>query len=116
MNTLTLNLNQKNLKPNEQVKGNITWFLDKIPKDLEIRLFWHTQGRGTEDLKIIDKVNITPALQGEYSFTFTLPQGPYSFSGKLISLIWAIEFVANPSDDCARKDITLSPTGQEIQL
>jgi len=116
MNTMTLHLNRKEFRPKDTIEGRVSWQLDKTPKDLQVRLFWHTRGRGTEDLKIVEQYAIPPGLQGEQGFSFTLSPGPYSFSGKLISLIWAVEFVTNPSDDCAREDIILSPSGQEIAL
>ena len=46
----------------------------------------------------------------------TLPAGPYSFSGRLISLIWALELVAEPGNHVARVEITLGPDGQEVVL
>jgi hypothetical protein len=45
-----------------------------------------------------------------------LPLAPYSFSGKLISLIWGLELVLEPSQETARFEFTLSPTGEEIML
>ena len=45
-----------------------------------------------------------------------MPESPYSFSGKLVSLLWALELVAEPSGDTERKDISITPTGTEISL
>jgi hypothetical protein len=45
-----------------------------------------------------------------------LPEGPYSFSGKLISLIWALELACSPGSETVRREITVSPTGHEIVL
>lgn len=113
---MTLQLNETNFRPGETIKGDVNWQLDKTPKSLEVRLFWYTQGKGTEDLRIIETKKIEPKQNGFAGFKFILPKGPYSFSGKLISLIWEIEFVTNPTDDCARESIILSPTGNEILL
>ena len=47
---------------------------------------------------------------------FVLPPAPYSFSGKLISLIWAVEVVAEGIKEASRLEFTLSPDGREITL
>ena len=49
-------------------------------------------------------------------FNIRVPQGPFSFSGKLISLLWALEAVAQPGDRAERLPIVVSPTRQEILL
>jgi len=49
-------------------------------------------------------------------FRFRLPEGPYSFSGKLISLLWAIEVVASPGDMAGRAGIVVSPSGREVVI
>lgn len=45
-----------------------------------------------------------------------LPADPYSFSGTLISLVWALEVVAEPGGAAGRIDVVVSPTGNEIRL
>jgi hypothetical protein len=45
-----------------------------------------------------------------------LPWGPYSFSGKLISLIWAFELIALPSEDSIRQEIVIGPDAREVQI
>jgi hypothetical protein len=57
-----------------------------------------------------------PAAEDRRSFQIRAPKGPYSFSGKLISLIWALEIVVQPSEESGRTLITISPTGEEILL
>jgi hypothetical protein len=57
-----------------------------------------------------------PGALGSDPFSFTLPPGPYSFSGRLISLIWALELTCTPSHETVRKEIVVSPTGREILL
>ena len=53
---------------------------------------------------------------GNRPFRFQLPDAPYSFSGKLISLIWAIEAVAEGIKEAARYEFVLAPEGREIEL
>jgi hypothetical protein len=57
-----------------------------------------------------------PNAVGWKDFSFTLPEGPYSFSGQLISLVWALELTCSPGSETFRQEITVSPTGREITL
>lgn len=50
------------------------------------------------------------------AFRFQLPEAPYSFSGKLISLAWALELIAYPSKEVVRREIVLAPGGSEVRL
>ena len=117
MNSLDLTINQKEFYPQGKLRGTVSWKLDREPKNIEVRLFWYTRGKGNEDVLIVDCDTIeTSRMQGEKAFQFDLPEAPYSFSGKLISLVWGIEVFANPSIECQRELFVLSPTKKEIYL
>lgn len=108
---------QTQFHPGEEIVGTASWLLDQPPEAVELRLFWYTRGKGTDEVNIVETVRFDhPAQEERRPFRVTLPQSPYSFSGKLISLIWALELVALPSEDAERLDITLSPTGEEVVL
>lgn len=113
---ITVSLDKRNFKPNSRVKGTVTWQLDKTPKDVSVRLFWYTRGRGTEDVQLADEIQLGADRQGQRGFDLNIPEGPYSFSGKLISLIWGVEAVARPGGECGREEITVSPIEKEIVL
>jgi hypothetical protein len=103
--------------PGEQVEGRIEWTLDANPRALELSLLWYTSGKGTRDIQVLHAHKFeSPGAFGSDKFSFTLPPGPYSFSGKLISLIWALELTCTPGDDTVRKEIVVSPTRKEIIL
>lgn len=107
--------NRAERQPGETVELSAMWALKKAPRTLEARLFWFTRGKGTEDVEVVATQPVTtPAIAGEHVFRFTLPEGPWSFSGKLISLLWAVELVAD--DTSARWEFTLAPGGHEIRL
>jgi hypothetical protein len=109
------NDNRTERQPGETVDLSAMWALKKAPRVLEARLFWFTRGKGTEDVEVVATERVAaPASAGEQVFRFTLPEGPWSFSGRLISLLWAIELVAD--DKSARWDFTLAPGGREIRL
>jgi len=119
MGTLSIELNgsKDTFAPGEQIEGRIEWGLDANPKTLELSLLWYTSGKGTRDVSVLHTHRIdSPGALGSDKFSFTLPPGPYSFSGKLISLIWALELTCTPGDETVRKEITVSPTGKEILL
>lgn len=101
--------------PGGPIAGTVAWSLPENPKRLEVRLFWFTRGKGTEDVQIVEQFAIENAtVQGERPFTFHAPNGPYSFSGKLISLVWGLEVLAEPKDRSDRIEIVCAPGGREI--
>lgn len=104
-------------RPGDRVEGTASWYLEKAPRSVELRLFWYTQGKGTQDVEIVRTVPFdSPGAVDSRAFSVELPVAPYSFSGKLISLIWALEVVAEPGGDTGRLEITVSPTGVEVLL
>jgi hypothetical protein len=103
--------------PGEVVEGTVSWQLDQPAVTVELRLFWYTQGKGDQDVGVVFAVPFAnPGLQGSRAFRISLPDGPFSFSGKLISLVWALELVAEPGPRASRTEITVSPTRMEILI
>ena len=100
-----------------EARGQVEWEFTNPAKRIEIRLFWYTRGKGTTDAQVV-KIHrldvMTP--HGREPFRFVLPEEPYSFSGKLISLVWAIEAIADPGQRTARLELVVAPEGKEIQL
>jgi hypothetical protein len=104
-------------QPGEDLFGAAYWKLDSPAQALEIRLFWFRRGKGTEDAGVVHTVRFDEPMPEEArSFRFTLPTATYSFSGKLISLIWALELVTEPAREVQRLEITIAPGGQEVLL
>lgn len=119
MNLLKLMLKDERtaFQPGEPLEGGAYWDLEKMPEKIEARLFYYTKGKGSEDVEIVEKKEFeAPDLKESRKFQFKLPFAPYSFSGKLISVIWAIELVAKPLEEIERLEFILSPTGREIDL
>jgi hypothetical protein len=106
---------QTSFRPGEELHGAAGWRLDQLPARIEARLFYYTRGRGTEDVVVVQRTRFDPPQQeGARPFQFTLPDAPYSFSGKLLSIIWALELVAEPGGRSARFEFVMSPSGTEI--
>lgn len=104
-------------EPGDEVAGKVSWELDAPPESIELRLFWYTEGKGTQDVEIVDTVAYAaPRAEDDEAFRLRLPAGPLSFSGKLISLVWALELVALPSGDTARAELLVSHLGHEIRI
>jgi len=103
--------------PGDTVSGRVSWRLEEPCETVEVRLFWHTSGKGTEDVEIVDSLVFSEGgVHGDRAFSFSLPLGPYSFSGTLITLTWALELIALPGGDVARVEITVAPTPVEVRL
>src|SRR5882762_9547709 len=114
---ITTRLDKTNFLPGEELAGEITWQTDSTPGRVELRLFWHTQGKGTRDVEVVETMSFDNAgRQDRRSFQFQLPDSPYSFSGKLISVVWALELVLGSTGETERLEIVISPTRSEIAL
>jgi hypothetical protein len=104
-------------KPGETISGRVTWQVDTAPESAELRLFWYTRGKGTQDVENVNSVVFqTPQMNDERTFSLTLPREPYSFSGKLISLVWALELIVEPGSNVERQEFVLSASGTEVVL
>jgi hypothetical protein len=107
----------KEYVPGQAIAGTVAWRLESVPKDVELRLFWYTEGKGTQDTETIEVEHFVDAQAVESRpFSFTLPEAPYSFSGTLISLRWAIELIVDGDKMVERLDILVSPWVTEVKL
>jgi len=104
-------------RPGDRIAGSVEWLAGAPPESVELRLFWYTQGEGAQDVNEVHNQRFpSPGQQDSREFSFEFPLSPYSFSGKLISLLWALELVVKPTGEVERLDLTMSPTGEEIRL
>ncbi len=104
-------------RPGSMVSGDASWHLDGTAEAIEVRLFWFTEGKGTQDMAVVDTLRVErPEPNGSRRFGLRLPDGPYSFSGALITLRWALEIVALPGDEAARIDLIVGPRPVEVSV
>src|SRR4029079_16624359 len=55
--------------PGESVSGQATWELDAPPRELEVRLFWYTEGRGDQDQEgVASEAGPSPGASGRVRF------------------------------------------------
>lgn len=104
-------------RPGEMIRGSVAWSLEERPQSVEVRLVWSTAGKGDRNFQVVQTVSPRATqIRDQQMFQLQAPQGPYSFSGKLVSLVWAVEAVVEPKSLSTRSEIVISPTGQEINL
>ena len=118
MNKLTVILDDDIYSTGKTLTGNVTCSgISKHAKLLSIRLIWFTQGKGDRDYATADSVDVelSEAYKGT-AFEFILPTRPLSFSGKLISLTWAVEAVVKPSNQSALAEFALTDGTDPIVL
>jgi hypothetical protein len=119
MSTLRIDISgdRRGYKSGETIGGRVTWQVDAPPQSAELRLFWYTSGKGTQDVENVGSVVFqTPQVNDERSFSLALPRQPYSFSGKLISLVWALELIVEPGSNVERQEFVMSASGTEVVL
>lgn len=113
---VSINGDATGFAPNAVIEGEAKWEVDYQPKTVVLRLFWYTVGKGTLDVGIAEEKVLSSAPAHQENFRFQLPEAPYSFSGQLIALKWAIELVINNGKDTARVELVLSPWTEIPQL
>ena len=119
MNTVSISTRdgRTEFAPGDRLELQAEWQLLEPPRAVEIRLIWYTRGKGDTDVCIVDETRFdNPQPFDRQPCEFQLPEAPYSFSGKLISLIWAVEVVVEPGGESQRLDIVLAPDRREISL
>jgi hypothetical protein len=108
---------RRSFSPGEQINGMASWALDATPSEAQVRLCWLTRGKGTSDMKLVSKIRVNdPTNIGEERFSFTAPDEPHSFSGKLISLVWFVELVIDPGNHSVQEELVIAPHSREIIL
>lgn len=113
---LQVDYNHTEFTPGDTISGKIIWTDPGGEHSLSLRLFWFTEGKGTQDIEVLHELS-WPASQGNASFSIVLPNEPYSFSGTLVSISWAIEAVLLPKETSStRYNFQLTPDGREIHL
>jgi hypothetical protein len=104
-------------EPGEEIAGGVQWQLKKPPQSVQVRLLWHTSGRGYQDVGVAATVQFDDPQQDDTrSFKFTAPEAPYSYRGPLITLGWAVELVALPHNESAREELVIAPEGKTVEM
>jgi hypothetical protein len=104
-------------EPGSELRGEAHWNLDRAAAHVSLRLFWYTEGKGEEDLFVVIRLELaTGARNHTAPFRLELPRDPYSCSGRLVSIRWALELVADDEGIVERKYILIGPGGREVRV
>ncbi len=115
--SIELDNREAGFKPGEKLSGVAEWKIPSLLSPLELKVLWFTRGKGSLDTRVVAWKRFSkPEISGREKFCFILPSGPYTFSGKLISLVWGIEIVQLNTPVFFRKEFVLSPDRTELLL
>ena len=106
--------NRLSYRPGERLSGRVTWTSSASAR---LELLWTTRGRGDADTQVIASLSWTGDAASPQSqpFALDLPAAPWSFSGKLVTLIWRLRLVLEGGLETAA-DIVVSPVELPIDL
>jgi hypothetical protein len=107
-------------RPEEMVTGAVAWSFPVVPSGIALCLRWRAEGKGTPDEGSAIAIQFRDApVADRRAFQLRLPVMPYSFSGKVLSIVWRVELVVRHQRWDREKIevfrvITMSPTGDPI--
>lgn len=102
-------------EPGEEIEVFASWSTIREPDRVEIRLVWHTVGKGSRDLEVAQTISLDRSRSGQHREHIVLPARPLSYSGKLVSVLWGIELVIPSARKSKRVEIVIGPNGQAIE-
>jgi hypothetical protein len=115
--TIDIEGGRRNFSPAETLAGRVSWTVDFDPKSVELRLFWYTAGKGTQNVGLVTTMPFgTPVRSDRRDFRLNLPEEPFSCSGSLVSIVWALELIVEPAGRTERVEFTMAPGGTEVIL
>ncbi len=113
--TIAVEGKQNQFEPGEVVDIRAKWKCDFPLAALEVRLVWHTECMDEEPSAIVISQSSrieSPEAEGTHRCQLPLPETPFGFLGKLISLKWGVELVTFPDLEAVRLDLSVGPGGK----
>lgn len=102
--------------PGSVLRGSVAWSTEGKLDKVTIGAVWSTSGKGTEDAGIGESTQIErPRRTDKQRFELRLPDGPYTFTGRLIALGWQLE-LALDDETVFTLPFVLSPFEERIVL
>jgi len=115
--SLTIADGRKAFEPGETIQLVAEWNCAQPPDRAEVRLLWFTRGKGDTDQAVVHTVPLDSLKASERrTIELPLPEAPYSFSGTLISLVWAVRLELFGAAKSKQIDIIVSPLAREVTL
>ena len=114
---LALEEERTGFEPGAVLAGVAAWSAPAPPRGIELRLSWTARGKGGRDFRIVETLPFpAPRAAERRPFSLTLPAGPYSFVGTLVSLSWRLELVCQPREEKAAIEIAIAPGRAPLAL
>ena len=108
---------QASYRPGTSISGSVEWSTTKAIDALVIKLLWMTSGASPCQIGVVDSFKIgQPNSYGTSGFEFHIPEGPWSFEGRLLGLAWAVEAVALPSKQHVQVIFEMMPAHHSSNL
>jgi hypothetical protein len=103
--------------PGDQIEVSIIWH-DELPgQSIVVSLCWGTMGKGTAStgVALLERLSM-PSPNGQQTVRFTLPRGPLSCNGKLLSIQWFAKAERSAPQSKVEESFVLSRESGPIQL
>ena len=115
--SLTIADGRKAFEPGETIEVVAEWNCPRPPERVEVQLLWYTRGKGDTDRALARSVPLdAPQASERRTIELQLPEAPYSFSGTLISLVWAVRLELFGAAKSKQLDLVVSPLAREVVL
>jgi hypothetical protein len=97
---IDLHLDVTQVTVGDEISGRFIWQPDdpsKLPKSAQVGLVWLTEGRGTRDRQVVERLQIDPERltqlqQRPFPFSLKMPlDAPLTYDGYLFRLMWELE-------------------------
>jgi len=111
-----LNAEPAEYRPGAVLEGEARWHLDGPLESLDLNVYWTTDGNfgaGIAPMIVHSQKIAVSALEGRHLFRLDLPQGPWSFQGKLFSVRWYVE-LSEDEQPRERAEFILGPEGRPV--
>ena len=99
-------------EPGDPITGTVTW--QGATTSVFVTLRWETRGKGDRDRSVIASTTLPAAGVIAVRFALTAPHEPFSFSGKLISVVYVL--TASVAGGETSQEIVIAPGGEEVVL
>ena len=84
---------------------------------LTVQLGWFTEGRGTRDASVVWSEELAGLAPGaDRTFEVRLPETPWTFSGRLVSVSWRLEVLDAKRQPLVAVPLVIAPGGQPVVL
>ncbi len=105
--------------PGDLIEGSIQWELSWPVEQMNIALLFESKGKGTPQCEVCDTMELEHlSNRGERRFELATPEWPWSFSGRLLSLVWMVSLTATGHKEEREHSlpVVISPTRSEMDL